>query len=539
MRLQRVTITNHSRVADMDFEVHEHLVLIGPNESGKSSILRTLSALLSGSQAALYSYFTPDLVADAASPLVVEVVLTDIVDEDGTWFPHEITVLEDKKTRQLRVRLEVVVDPGDPTSVNVSRTFPESGHTRGANQQQISALRWRFLPAQRGGAAFSADAALRALLNEMTIGEATMETFKSPLRQFNDALNSAAEMKALRTGIATHMSSAMPRVLSGDGVSVRAAADPDQDPLADVSLFLEGNQGPQSTVNQSDGVLQVVAMSLHDLASKGASMLAIDEPEVHLHPSSQRTVANMFRVSGNQKIVATHSPYIVHAFDPQHVVAVTRQGCTTMKSPKRLNDAEKLKAHWWSPYLLEALTAQHVIFVEGVADRILVEAAARALGVDLQRRGVLVFDLRGADNFPHVYDLLGPSGFNLQWSGLVDKDHEAQWLGKVGGKPALILNKLIWVSDKDLEEEYCKALGPTFTANALESAGLTRSSGLLQAGGVSRLEELSTDVLVNKCRSDKVGCAVAIGEALGPEQAKDIVSVFGLLAKWRVADEDV
>ena len=149
MRLQRVTITNHSRVADMDFEVHEHLVLIGPNESGKSSILRTLSALLSGSQAALYSYFTPDLVADAASPLVVEVVLTDIVDEDGTWFPHEITVLEDKKTRQLRVRLEVVVDPGDPTSVNVSRTFPESGHTRGANQQQISALRWRFLPAQR------------------------------------------------------------------------------------------------------------------------------------------------------------------------------------------------------------------------------------------------------------------------------------------------------------------------------------------------------------------------------------------------------
>jgi len=35
MRLQRVTITNHARVADVDFEVHEHLVLIGPNESGK------------------------------------------------------------------------------------------------------------------------------------------------------------------------------------------------------------------------------------------------------------------------------------------------------------------------------------------------------------------------------------------------------------------------------------------------------------------------------------------------------------------------
>lgn len=532
MRLQRVTITNHARVADVDFEVHEHLVLIGPNESGKSSILRTLSTLLSGSQAQLYSYFTPELVANPNSPLVVEVVLTDILDEDGTWFPHEITVLEDKVTRQLRVRLEVAVDPADPTSVNLSRTFPESGHSRGASQQQIAALRWRFLPAQRAGAAFSADTALRTLLGELSLDEATMETFKNPLRQFNDALDTASEMKNLRSGIATHMSAAMPRLLTEEGIKVRATADPDQNPLADVSLFLDGEKGIQSALNQSDGVRQVVAMSLHDLAFRGASMLAIDEPEVHLHPSSQRTVANMFMGSSNQKIVATHSPYIVHAFEPQHVVAVTSHGCTTMKSPKRLNDAEKLKAHWWSPQLLEALTAKHVIFVEGVADRVVVESVARQLQVDLQRLGIMVFDLRGADNFPHVYNLLGPFGFDLSWSGLVDEDHKAQWLGKVGGRPSRILNKLIWVSDKDLEDEYCRAMGPTETADALVAAGVTRADGLLQAGGVSQVEDLSTKVLANKCRSDKVGAAVAIGAALSPDQAKRIESVFGLLEQW-------
>jgi len=359
-----------------------------------------------------------------------------------------------------------------------------------------------------------------------------METFKRPLRQFNEALDAASEMKSLRSGIATHMSSAMPRLLTAEGVRVRAAADPDQDPLADVTLFLEGDKGAQSALNQSDGVRQVVAISLHDLAFQGASMLAIDEPEVHLHPSSQRTVASMFMGSNNQKIVATHSPYIVHAFEPQHVVAVTGRGCTTRKSPRRLNDVEKLKAHWWSPQLLEALTAQHVVFVEGVADRVVVEAAARVLRIDLQRLGILVFELRGADNFPHVYELLGPSGFDIAWSGLVDVDHKAQWLGKVGGKPRQVLNKLIWVSDKDLEDEYCRAMGPTETANALVAARLTRINGLLQAGGVTQLEDLSTDILASKCRDDKVGSAVAIGAVLRPEQAKKIASVNGLLAQW-------
>ena len=42
---------------------------------------------------------------------------------------------------------------------------------------------------------------------------------------------------------------------------------------------------------------------------------------------------------------------------------------------------ENLRAHWWAPRLLEALTARYVITVEGVADRIIVEAAANDRGL--------------------------------------------------------------------------------------------------------------------------------------------------------------
>ena len=47
MRLARLRIHNHSRlVRDIDIEVRRHLVLVGPNDSGKSSILRCLDLLL-------------------------------------------------------------------------------------------------------------------------------------------------------------------------------------------------------------------------------------------------------------------------------------------------------------------------------------------------------------------------------------------------------------------------------------------------------------------------------------------------------------
>lgn len=48
MRLTRLEIRNHSRIADTEIEVRDHLVLVGPNDVGKSSLLRCLDFLLNG-----------------------------------------------------------------------------------------------------------------------------------------------------------------------------------------------------------------------------------------------------------------------------------------------------------------------------------------------------------------------------------------------------------------------------------------------------------------------------------------------------------
>ena len=75
MRLTSVAIRNHTRVADMHIEVRRHLVLVGTNDSGKTSILRCLDLLLGATQGALYTSITADDVRDRARPFVVEAQL--------------------------------------------------------------------------------------------------------------------------------------------------------------------------------------------------------------------------------------------------------------------------------------------------------------------------------------------------------------------------------------------------------------------------------------------------------------------------------
>lgn len=60
MRLTRLKVENHKRLADLEIEVRDHLVLVGANDVGKSSLLRCLDLLLGASTAQLYSQISAE-----------------------------------------------------------------------------------------------------------------------------------------------------------------------------------------------------------------------------------------------------------------------------------------------------------------------------------------------------------------------------------------------------------------------------------------------------------------------------------------------
>jgi len=530
MRIQRITLRNHSRVQDLDLEIRRHAVIVGANDVGKSSILRLLHLLLGSPTARLYQALSPADVRDVEQPLIVDVVWVDFSDADRAAFHSEISVGEDQTTETLWIQMSVEADPEDTDTVAVRRWFPEGGHERVPTREQLEAFGWRYLTATRGGSLMDGPISpVRTLLESADLGE-NEKTLKGLLIQFNEELDGNESVTELLEKVAKHLSRAMPRQVQPGEFAIRSVADPEKDVLGNVSMFLKRNDEHASLQEQSDGVRQLMAMTLFDLAEGAANVIAIDEPELHLHPTSQRTVADLLSGVGNQKIIVTHSPYVVHRFEPSEVIAVDRGGQAHQVSPAKLSAVEKVRAHWWSPRLLEALTARYVILVEGVADRVIVESAARAMGVDLDRLGAVVVDLDGADKFKNVFSVLGPDGFGPTLLGLVDQKESGSWVGAYQGKkPAEIVDKLVFISDADLEDEYAVALGGPGTAQALIDGGHCREEAVLQSASVSSILEVTEEAVAAFCRKDKVSAAVCVGEALTEESAQAVSSVARLL----------
>lgn len=538
MKLSSIRIKNHSRIQDFAVDVRRHAVIVGANNVGKTSVLRLLNLVLGTSTAGLYQALSMEDLRDKERPLVVELALTDFTDAERPFFHQEISVAEDGVSESLTIQLVCESDPSDADAVLIRRWFPEAGHERTPTREQIAAFGWRYMRSNRAGSTAmldGPDSAVRTLLDATDLGK-SRESLVKLLKDFNEQLGGAEPVEDLLARVATHLSRSMPKEVSAKDLMVQSTADPDEDVLGNVTMFLKREEKPVSLTEQSDGVRQLMAMTLFDLAQGQANMVAIDEPELHLHPTSQRTIAELLSGEGNQKIIVTHSPYIVQKFEPSEVIALDHAGRAHQIPTTAYSAAEKQRISWWSPSLLEALTARYVIAVEGIADRIIVEGVARAKEIDLDRIGAVVLELGGAENFPHVHKLLGRNGFGSTLFGLVDKKESPRWTGAIGGRPRNVIDHEVFISDEDLEAEYCRGMSVAVVAKALEAGGVSKIKSMVDSAGVESLDQVTSEALAKYCRDRKVEAAVAIAASLTAETAGSITSVSKLLDRLEETD---
>ena len=538
VRLSHIEITNHSRIRDLALDVRGHAVIVGANDVGKSSMLRLLNLLLGSATGTLYQQLS---LADLREPTVamtVEVTLIDFDDEDRALFASEIDIAPTNRIETLRVQLSVELDSDDEDAVNIRRWFPDAGHQRAPSRDQLLRFGWRYLPATRNASAAAVDgpnSALQTLLRAIELGVERSE-LADLLTAFNTKLQTSTTIGELRASAASHLSKAMPRTVGKDDLALRTATDPDEDVLGGVSMFFKKGDEHVPMTEQSDGLRQLVSMTLFDLAEGTANVVAIDEPELHLHPSSQRTVAELLRDASNQKLLVTHSPFIVQRFEPANIIAVNRDGACHQIADDKLSAVEKERINWWSPRLLEVLTARYTLIVEGISDRVIVERAAELAGIGLDRIGAVVFDIDGAHKFPHVYRLIGSAGFNVPLLGLVDEKEQAIWLGAVGGRPKDVFGTTLFVSTPDLEAETCAAFGGPAAAQALIQGGYCKKADILQSAGVADLNGVTAEAAAAYCRAGKVSAAIALASQLDAATAAKISSVNTLLQRLVALD---
>lgn len=96
----------------------------------------------------------------------------------------------------------------------------------------------------------------------------------------------------LRVKMAEHLSLATARQVTKDDLVFRSAATPDE-MVRILNLLLNRADGLRPLSEQSDGMNALAAMAFYDLSSTASNIVAIDEPETHLHPAAQRALADL------------------------------------------------------------------------------------------------------------------------------------------------------------------------------------------------------------------------------------------------------
>lgn len=532
MRLRRIKFENYRRLEDAEIEVRDHLVLVGANDVGKSSLLRALDLVLGASTAQLYSSLGADDFRDPDLDLRFELELADFSDDEKSLFADEIQVDPATSERSLTIQLTASIDASE--SLSISRVGPHAGTGRQLSRDQIAGLGWKFLSATAQTRDLREDrkSALDDMLRAVDLG-AEKASFDAIATGFQDALNASSTLGDLRKQLAGQLSKALPEKLRKKDLSFVSGASADDDVLSDVRLRVSKSGVDHELSQQSDGTRALYAIALYDLMSAGANVVGIDEPEIHLHPTSQRSLARLLRASSNQKVIATHSSDIVGAFDADSIVVVRPGGKIVQPDAGFLAAEERTLVKWWVRDKLEPLTATSVVTVEGLSDRIVLERVADLTDRNLDRLGVSVIETDGASEILPIAKLFGPTGFKLAVSRLIDVDAEQKVADALGIAVADLRANSVFVSQRDLEDEYVRALGGANVYAALGSSGHFSTNELANCtptgpGGAFTDDDVAAFCRVNK---RKVRAALSILPVLSAANATAITSIDGLLTE--------
>ena len=531
VRISRIIIENLRGLPDVDLSVSGHLVLVGPTDAGKTSALRAIHLLIGLAQAQLVPSIELRDFTDPSKPVIVEVTLEDFDDEDRAMFPDQIRVDRDG-SESLRLRLEAEIDQADPDLRSVRRTFPDVAGSRQVARAQLDRVGWVLLRSDRSlnrelGSA--ATGAFKTLLNQADLGD-EIDVILEAVNSLHSLLAGSESLTTIRDGVAAGLSAMLPVDVSGDDLLLLTGSDATRSPLADVLLHMTDDDGEPSPISeQSDGVRSVTLLSLFSMAAGQHGLRGIDEPELHLHPAAQRAVGEMLASSQRQHLLATHSGQLASSFPAKDIVVLSRVHGARQLPEGHDAASEQFLWRWWNHELVEVLTSERVLFVEGPSDRILVEAVAAKTGLRLSRNGTRVLELDGADTFAGVWGMLGANGFGIPSIGLCDADREEKWAKILGVEVSELESVGFHVCSPDLEGEVVESLGADRFMELVTASSFVSNRAILDICKITDLADITEERAAKFFRKKKVLVATALASSMTESDAGNIQRVVNLL----------
>ncbi|MET9001761.1 AAA family ATPase [Amycolatopsis sp. NPDC004169] len=203
--------------------------------------------------------------------------------------------------------------------------------------------------------------------------------------------------------------------------------------LRSIRLYVDPNRS-RSVADTSTGNANVIYLGLllERLQTRRATdavvatVLAVEEPEAHVHPVLQRQLFRYLLRSETGLVVTTHSSHIAAVTRLDAIVLLRRDetGATVAATTTRAGLSQVQRAdleRYLDVSRAELLFCSAAILVEGQSEAYLLPALASALGFDLDAHGVIVANIGGTDFAPYR-SLLGEKALAVPHVIVTDGD---------------------------------------------------------------------------------------------------------------------
>ncbi len=414
MHIVRLKISGFRGVNSADISLGQHSVLVGPNNSGKTTIIEAL-ALLFGRDRLVRRLTEHDFYGsnpNETARIICIATVSGFTPNDPqnhpSWFSPErgvekwfdpnaktLSALPDAQHTDLAVQIGFAarfdLDELEAETIRffvddeatLGDPFDENAHLRSVHTKTLQELGFFLVPASRTWdkwISFSSELFRRVVATRGNLPAQAVRAERE--RLWNPPQGQRLEEQAGLAEIVNSANAELQALLANTpNLQLRlTATDSDSVLQSVVPHFVQGTGPTLPSQRQGTGLVSLQSLLLlmqfgrARAESNQSFVLAVEEPELHIQPSQQKRLVNRINALCNQTIITTHSPIVAALFSaPNTFFIETRDGILSARPlmdtvPAQPTNHQQHLLFAWRQKLVGALMHEVVLIPEGVSD---------------------------------------------------------------------------------------------------------------------------------------------------------------------------